>query len=206
MAKERKEKTDPDILKEFSSRFFQDRILVGLAILAAIFIGVGIYLSLPRQESSQIRVLEEPQEGSIEVVVDVSGAVVKPGVYKLPAGARVSDAIGEAGGFAPTADSEFISKGINLAQKVSDGAKIYIPKKGETVQGASSGSSLTSITGKININSASQSQLESLPAIGPVTAGKIIAGRPYSAIDDLLAKKIVGQKTFEKIKGAISVF
>lgn len=196
------------ILDDLKGRFLKDPTLAGLAILAMILIALGIFLSLPKEEDTNIRVIEEPQVESGEVVVDVSGAVVRPGVHKLPAGSRVSDVVAQAGGFTSSADPEYVSKSINLAQKVSDGAKIYIPKKGESVQSASSTSqgSIGTISGTININTASTVELESLPGIGPVTAGKIIAGRPYSSVDELLTKKVVGQKTFEKIKGAISVF
>ncbi|MBI2420982.1 MAG: helix-hairpin-helix domain-containing protein, partial [Candidatus Levybacteria bacterium] len=97
----------------------------------------------------------------------------------------------------------FIEKNINLASKVTDGMKIYIPRVGESLSSGvnttiSSGSSL------VGINSAGQAELEALPGIGPVTAGKIIAGRPYSSIDDLVAKKAVSQSVFEKIKDQIS--
>lgn len=196
------------ILEDLKDRFLKDPISAGLLVLALVLIGLGIFLALPKEDGENIQVIEENQAESGEVLVDVSGAVLKPGVYKLSSGARVSEAISVAGGFSPNADSDFISKGINLAQKVSDGAKIYIPKRGENVQSFSSTSqgSTGTISGTININTATQAQLESLPGIGPVTAGKIIAQRPYSAIEDLLSKKVVGQKTFEKIKGAISVF
>lgn len=197
------------IFDEARERIFADPISIVFGVLAIVLVGLGIFLAIPKEEGTSIRVIEEEKVESGEVIVDVSGAVLKPGIYKLSSGARVSDAISAAGGFAQNADSDFVSKGINLAQKVSDGAKIYIPKKGEAVQSFSSGESGVSsalVGGNININTASQAQLESLPGIGPVTAGKIIAGRPYSSVDDLLTKKILGQKTFEKIKGEISVF
>lgn len=197
------------LLEELKEKVIQDPLVIALGLSATIFVVAGIFLLLPQKNETSIRVLEESPSESGEAVLDIAGAVLKPGVYKLPAGSRLSDAVAQAGGFAPNADAEYISKSINLAQKVSDGAKIYIPKKGEAVQSFSSqnsGASSSSIGGKININTASQSQLESLPGIGPVTAGKIIAARPYQGVDELLVKKIVGQKTFEKIKGDISVF
>lgn len=197
------------LLEELKEKVIQDPLVIALGLSATIFVVAGIFLLLPQKNETSIRVLEESPSESGEAVLDIAGAVLKPGVYKLPAGSRLSDAVAQAGGFAPNADDEYISKSINLAQKVSDGAKIYIPKKGEAVQSFSSqnsGALSSSIGGKININTASQSQLESLPGIGPVTAGKIIAARPYQGVDELLVKKIVGQKTFEKIKGDISVF
>ena len=96
-----------------------------------------------------------------------------------------------------------------MATKLADGAKIFIPSVGEAVNGGSAlnSSSEGIIVGAlININTSSQSQLESLPGIGPVTAQKIIAGRPYGSIEELLSKKIVGSKVFGQIKDKIAVY
>src|SRR3989344_3599763 len=113
-----------------------------------------------------------------------------------------------AGGFSDKANTEWIAKNLNLAAKLTDAAKIYIPFAGEEL--ATSGSmdststtGTTGNTGLININSANQAQLESLPGVGPVTAAKIISGRPYGSVDELLGKKIVGASVFEKIKEKI---
>lgn len=149
------------------------------------------------------------------ILVDIEGAVVRPGVYSLSLDARIQDALVSAGGLSSVADREFVSKRLNLATKLTDGAKIYIPLEGEAesiptslgLRGASAGSTeLTSTSGQININSASQSQLEALPGIGPVTAQKIIGGRPYGSVDELLNKKIVGSKVFSQIKDKVSIY
>ena len=118
----------------------------------------------------------------------------------------LDDAIKKAGGFAQDADREYIAKNINLASVVKDGQKIYIPKVGETVSD-SNGNALSSNSKStlVNINTATESELDSLPGIGPVRAGKIIANRPYASINDLLTKKVLGEATFEKIKDQISV-
>lgn len=152
------------------------------------------------------------EKNSVEVItilVDIEGAVVRPGVYKLPQGSRIQDGLISAGGLSAKADREYIAKNFNLATPLTDGAKIYVPNISEAVDGVSvlNASSEGIIVGAlININSSSQSQLEELPGIGPVTAQKIIAGRPYSSVDELLNKKIVGAKVFEEIKGKISVY
>ncbi len=145
--------------------------------------------------------------------VDVEGAVVKPGVYKLPRDARVQDGLIAAGGLSSDADRAVVTKSLNLAAKLADGVKIYVPKVGEVQQNAVSSmnnagesSVLGAQTGLININSASESQLDSLPGIGPVTAQKIISGRPYGAIEDLTAKKVVTNSVFAKIKDKITVY
>jgi competence protein ComEA len=187
--------------------FGEDKFSLILFLFALVLFMVGIFLILPRgKEEDQISIIEEtPDTQSAEILVDVAGAVVAPGVYKLASGSRVADAVNMAGGFSTLADPQFVSKGINLAQKLSDGAKIYIPQKGES--GSVVGSSKNIETsGLINVNLATLAQLDTLPGIGPVTAQKIISGRPYSRIEELLEKKIVGASTFEKIKDKISIF
>ena len=138
------------------------------------------------------------------IAVDVEGQVQKPGVYKLNSGSIVQDALVASGGLTGSADRDWVSKNLNLALKLSDGQKVYIPKQDEVVSNSALGlSSITSSTDLINVNSASEAQLDKLPGIGPVTAGKIISQRPYSTIDDLLTKKVVSQKVFDQIKDKI---
>ena len=89
---------------------------------------------------------------------------------------------------------------------MTDGLKIYIPRDGEEVQQVQAqAENNTSGTDLININSASGTELESLAGVGVVTAQKIIDGRPYGSVEELLDKKIVGNATFEKIKTSISI-
>ncbi|MEK9176222.1 MAG: helix-hairpin-helix domain-containing protein, partial [Patescibacteria group bacterium] len=107
------------------------------------------------------------------------------------------------GGMSEDADRDYVQKNINLAQKASDGLKIYVPRLGEQVLSASNSTS-DSPGPVLNINSATFSDLDSLPGVGQVTADKIIQGRPYSDINELVERKIVGQAVFEKIKDKIS--
>lgn len=138
-----------------------------------------------------------------KIVVDIEGAVLSPGTHELAIDARIQDAITAAGGFAEHADRERVAKTLNLAAKLTDGAKLYIPSIGENVgtNGESTGENAL-----ININAATSTELEALPGIGPVTAKKIIGARPYTTIDELLTKKIVSQSVFNKIKEKISVY
>lgn len=135
------------------------------------------------------------------ILVDVAGAVVQPGVYRIGADGRIKDALIAAHGLAENADREYVSKNINLAQKLVDGAKVYFPKVGESRQ--SSEGIKNSV---ININTASLEELDGLPGIGAVTAQKIIDNRPYGAIEELVSKKAVSKSVFEKVKGRVSVF
>lgn len=151
-----------------------------------------------------------------EISVDIEGSVQKPGVYKLKEGARVQDALIASGGMSSAADRDYVSRHFNLAQKLIDGAKLYIPQKGEQNTAIASveqnfnsndGANLTvgDNSGLTNINSATVNELDALPKVGPVTAQKIISGRPYNKVEDLVSKKIMTQKTFDGLKDRITV-
>lgn len=136
------------------------------------------------------------------IVVDVEGAVEKPGVYKLASDSRMQDALIAAGGLGRGADRELVAKSLNLAAKLADGMKVYVPLEGEKPpQSPLSGGG--DMGGLVNINSASASELDTLPGIGKATADKIISNRLYEKIEALVEKKIVGQKVFEQIKDKI---
>lgn len=141
-----------------------------------------------------------------EVVVDVSGGVAKPGVYTLPSGSRVEEAIAAAGGLSGDVDNDRLAKVVNRAARLSDGAKIYIP----TMTGwnpASDETSYNIVAGfhPVSANAASQLELETLTGIGPATAKKIISGRPYTDLSELVAKKAMGQALFEKLRSQLTL-
>jgi competence protein ComEA len=153
-----------------------------------------------------------PTEAEQAVMVDINGAVEAPGLYSLPAGSRVGDAIEAAGGYSPAVDLEAAAARLNLAARLADGDKVHVPRRGEPpaptaslTDGAPGSGSAGAL---IDVNNADQRLLETLPGIGPVTAGKIIAARsetPFSTVDDLLARKVVGPATFEKIRALVIV-
>ena len=149
-----------------------------------------------------------------EVYVDVDGAVVRPGVYRLKDGARVSQAIDAAGGLTAEADVA----GLNRASKITDGQKIYVPTVGEqqataAVGGAESGAGATpsagSSSGLVNINTASAAELQTLSGIGPSMAQSIIDERTkngaFASVDDLMRVSGIGEKKLAKIKDCICV-
>jgi len=196
---------------------------LSLGILGMIFFVYGLIgLFPPNKTSSEDIVFEANSANSKQteaktMLVDIEGAVVKPGVYKLPLESRIQDGLIAAGGLSAKADREYLAKNFNLATKLIDGAKIYIPSvaeavKGESVlktssEGVAVGSPRFGEAGAlININTASQSELDTLVGIGPVTAQKIITGRPYSSINELLDKKIVNSKVFSQIKDKIATY
>lgn len=155
---------------------------------------------------------DSAQTNAQNIVVDVEGAVVKPGTYSLNQGARVQEALVLALGLSEKADRNWVEKNLNLAAKLSDGAKIYIPRLGEAqnsttnvVQGVSSGADVVGSSALINVNNASLGELDTLPGVGPATAQKIIGNRPYVTADELLSKKSVNSKVFSQIKDKVSV-
>ena len=142
------------------------------------------------------------------LVVDVNGAVVAPGVYSLPSGSRTSDAIRAAGGVSPEADLVFVTEELNLAQKIQDEAKIFIPKSTVTGQStvrtviasaASRTQPAAERTASISVNTASSSELETLDGIGEKRAEAIIANRPYASLQQLVDKKALSQSLLEAL-------
>jgi competence protein ComEA len=134
-------------------------------------------------------------EGTRDVVVHVAGAVERPGVYRLPTGSRVTDAVGRAGGFARGANQE----GINLAARLSDGQQVVVPG-----QGTAPASSPGGQTGPISLGSATVEQLDGIDGIGPVTAQKIIEFRDehggLSSINQLDEVDGIGPATMQSLR------
>ncbi len=145
----------------------------------------------------------EPLPSGEDILVDVAGAVVRPGLHRLRASDRVGDAIEAAGGFAPRVDIVAASEQLNLAQRLEDGAKVLVPELGLDREGPRSAAR----DGRIDLNAASQSELESLPGIGPVTAGKIMAARAerrFQSIRDLRSRGLVGESVFGDIEELVT--
>ncbi len=182
--------------------------VVGIVLIIGGIFTSGIGKAKPNPPAGGFPKESLVTENQKMISVDVSGAVQKPGVYSLNEGSRIEDAVLAAGGITESANTEYISKYLNMAQKLSDGTKIYIPKVGEQgVSPVSAGSVAgASANAVVNINTATQAELETLSGIGPVTASKIISDRPYQTAEDLLNKKVVSKSVFEKIKDSISLY
>ena len=191
--------------------------------LSLLFLFRSAYSSSPIEFNTESSAVE--QSGSVSgtmtsrgIVVDVAGAVNTPGVYTLPVGSRVDDALTAAGGLTSNADTVYVTKVLNRAAKVMDGGKIYVPKVDEhetsqndtsynfeTLSRRGSTSDNISVSGLISINRGTQSELESLSGIGPATATKIIAGRPYQTLNEVITKKAMSQSLFEKLKNQLTL-
>lgn len=158
-------------------------------------------------------------KGEKTISVEVNGAVNKPGLYTLNSQSRVEDALQKAGGINAQADEKFVAEVLNRARFLEDGEKIFIPFKEKTkVKAAAESNSEdktknsqldTAKPATININKASQKELESLPGIGPVYAQRIIEYRqnngPFQSKEQIKEIKGIGEKTFLKIKDLISI-
>lgn len=198
---------DNNNLQDRVIRFIKSNILIVASFsLGLILLGIGV-IQLFGTNQTKIKFekaadLASQGEALQKIKVDIEGEVINAGVYELNSDARVQDALIAAGGLTSNANR----KAINLAAKIADGQKIYVPAQDEAMPAGSVVSGSTTASNSIiSINSGTQAELEGLPGIGPVTAGKIIDNRPYGSIEELLEKKVVGKATFEKIKDQVSL-
>lgn len=141
------------------------------------------------------------------IVVDVEGGVRAPGVRELPTGSRVADAIAAAGGYADDADLAATAATINLAQPLTDGEQVIVPRIGDNAQpvgsiaaaagGAGGGGGL------VNVNTATPEELEALPGIGAVTVQKIVAARqerPFASLEEMVERGVIHHGQLEDIR------
>lgn len=163
--------------------------------------------AVSKETSTEKEEKEESPEQDL-ITVDVKGAVKSPGIYDLPVGSRVHDAVQKAGGLTEEADS----KSLNLAQKVSDEALVYVPTKGEEAasqQAASGTSPSTSKDKKVNLNKASLEELKQVKGLGGKRAQDIIdhreANGKFKSVDELKKVSGIGAKTIEKLKDHVTV-
>ena len=178
-------------------------VVVVLLVALGITVVVGIVQS--GTSSPEVVPLEEASGVAGEDVsagvlyVHVSGAVARPGLYRLEGGARLVDAVAAAGGFAEDADEA----GVNLARPLSDGEQIVVPVVGQAPPAASAGGGTTA-DARVNLNTATVAELDTLPRVGPAIAQRIIDWRTsngrFSAVDDLLSVPGIGEKMLESLR------
>lgn len=178
-------------------------------------VGVGILLygvwDQVKPRGVGVEIVRNQEEGTRnqerEIIVDVSGAVEKPGVYYLASGSRIGDALVAAGGLSANADRVWVSQNMNLAKEIKDQEKIYIPNINNQAPSTKFQTNSNVQNSKlININIASIGELDALPGIGSVRAKAIIDNRPYGNIEELVSKAKIPQSVYEDIANLVSVY
>ena len=138
------------------------------------------------------------------LVVDVAGAVRRPGLYRLPSGSRIADAVARAGGMSRQA----AAASVNLAAPLADGEQVLVPTLAAGGSAASSPGGAASPSAPVDLNSATVDQLDALPGVGPVTAQKIVDYRtehgPFTSVDDLDAIPGIGPARIENLRGLVT--
>lgn len=192
--------------------------LVGSILLTISFTAAASGAKSTYPEAPNLQDLHGQNEhkgGAGEIMVDIAGAVNRPGLYRLPQTARLNDLLQEAQGLSQQANHQYASRSLNLAQALSDQQKVYIPGLGEEVPDVSSQVPSSAIVQNttnglsegplLNVNEASKDELMDLPGIGEITAEKIIDGRPYTSIEELSKNGVIKKNIFAEIRQKISI-
>lgn len=212
-------------MEELIEKIKEYKIIVICASLGLVLAGFFLLKPVtqtPAKESNlQSEVIAVPKDSTDEkedgnqkeevveqdlITVDVKGAVKTPGIYDLPVGSRINDAVQKAGGLTDNADN----KSINLAQKISDEALVYVPTKEEaTSQATQSNASNSKENKKVNLNKASLEELKQVKGLGAKRAQDIIDHRDsngkFKSVDELKKVSGIGAKTIEKLKEYVTV-
>ena len=184
-------------------------MLVASAVVGACALFVSLRGAPPQAELIIPRATTPTEAVAQEVYVHVAGAVARPGLYKVKAGSRVADVLDAAGG--PLADGDVHQ--LNLATKVDDGQRVYVPRVGEaptaTDGGAGGAGGAAEAAGPLDLNTATQAQLEELPGVGPSTAKAILEYREkngrFRAVEELLDVRGIGPAKFSEIEPLVKV-
>jgi competence protein ComEA len=180
-------------------------VLLGLAV-AVLVSALGSHGSTAAVGTARPIATASPSaSGSAPIYVHILGAVEHPGLFMLRDGDRAVDAVAAAGGFTPTADQNQL----NLARPLVDGEQISVPVVGEAPPVVSSGASGATAGGRVNLNTADETALETLPRIGPALAQRILDWRTangrFTAVEDLMSVTGIGEKTFDGLKDLVTI-
>ena len=191
-----------------------DRIALGALAIALVAVGLGGWLLVSSGASRPAadEVLDPFGVASVSpstnasglLVVDVEGAVLRPGIIELPSGSRVADAVAAAGGYSAEADLAAAAAQVNLAATLRDGQQIVVPVIGTPVGGGSTGGG----GGLVDLNTASADELDALPGIGPVTVEKIVAARgeqPFATLDEMVTRKVLTNAQVDEIRDLVTL-
>jgi competence protein ComEA len=196
-----------------------DRTLAAAAAVALLLASLGGWLLLAPSEATDAASLlagspvalgtalgTEPPEHAgtpAEIVVDVEGGVQRPGIQRLPTGARVADAIAAAGGYGESADLLAAAASLNLAKPLSDGEQVFVPVLGATAASTFAATGGGGNGSLVNLNTATPEELEALPGIGSVTVQKIVAARqerPFASLEDAVERGVLNRGQLEQIR------
>lgn len=200
-----------------ASRTSRFRVGLGAAVVLLIAgLGVAVLVTALSAGAGNTTVVREPGPtrspatagplaNGATIYVHILGAVNRPGLYRLRDGDRAIDAVAAAGGYAEDADR----RQLNLARFLSDGEQIYVPAEGEALGPAGGGAASGTVGGKVNLNTADATALETLPRVGPALAARILAWREangrFTSVEDLLGVSGIGEKTFAGLKDLVTI-
>lgn len=182
---------------------------LGFIGIGLVILGILAFIIFSSSQSSSVEIITAEESGeNQEIWVDVSGAVINPGVYRLKTGDRVKDALNAAGGLSQDADRQWVGQTINLATPLKDAIKIYIKSTKDINNGSLEVNQ--NISNKININTADLKQLVTLPGIGETIGQRIIDYRQengyFTQVEDITKVSGIGQSLWEKIKDKITIY
>lgn len=178
-----------------------------------VFVGLGVFVvitSLFRgvlggNEAKIEYIKAENEQIGGNVIVDIEGAIKNPGVYELPTNSRIKDVLVMSGGFVEKTDRDYCEKTLNMASILKDGQKIYIPFVSDTPNGGGY-IEAKSESKMVNINTATNAELDTLWGIGSARIESIVKNRPYQSLDELVEKKVLTKQILEKNKDKITLF
>jgi competence protein ComEA len=180
-----------------------------LIVLLTITASIGFALTWQNEVagSAVTFIREIPSEGTASLrIAYITGAVNKPGVYQIDANTSLGDLIQRAEGFSADVDAEYVSTELNLAKLVEEREHIHIPDQNTKVAATAITTPETDpVAGKVNLNTATQSELEALPGVGPALATNIIAARPFKALIDLQYVKGIGDAKYKQLEPLVSL-
>jgi competence protein ComEA len=198
-----------NVLKYIKKSKGLDRLLILITLLGVTVTVSSFFRGILMDRKVQVEYLENGKTSSNElgksIFVDIEGGVIKSGVYELKENSRLKDVLVMAGGFAENADRKFCEKNLNMAEIIKDGQKIYIPLLDDT-NTTSGYIEANSNSKKVSINSASVSELDTLWGIGAARAEAIVKNRPYTSIDDLVAKGVLTKSLVDRNREMMSLY
>jgi competence protein ComEA len=185
-------------------------VVAAVVVLGLLFVGSRLLSRSHAVAAPPIPTAASPhgsakRAGAALMYVDVVGAVRRPGLYRLPRGSRIADALAHAGGTTRRAQLELV----NVAAPLADGEQVVVPRRGTAAAAATaSGGAGAPAGGPVHLSTATAEELDTLPGVGPVTAQKIIAYRQqhggFSSVDELDAVPGIGPARMEQLKGLVA--